>query len=69
MPEQKNNAFVKNYAAYRRYDIREELDALNRLCQFLCPLANFFIPMEKFPRTPGFTPQRDGELNPEWIKF
>jgi hypothetical protein len=45
--EQKNNAFVRNYVGYWRYDTQEELDALNRVYQFLCPLVNFFIPNKK----------------------
>jgi hypothetical protein len=45
--EQKNNAFVRNYVGYRRYDTREELDALTCVYRFLCPLANFFIPTRK----------------------
>jgi hypothetical protein len=48
--EQKNNAFVRNYVGYWRYDTREECDALNHVYRFLCPLANFFIPNRKLLR-------------------
>jgi hypothetical protein len=48
--EQKNNAFVRNYVGYWRYDTREELDALNRVYRSLCPLVNFFIPNKKLLR-------------------
>jgi hypothetical protein len=41
---QKNNAFVRNYVGYWRYDTREERDTLNRVYRFLCPQVNFFIP-------------------------
>jgi hypothetical protein len=45
--EQKNNAFVRNYVGYWRYDTEKELAALNRVYEFLCPLVNFFIPNKK----------------------
>ncbi|MDR0637976.1 MAG: transposase, partial [Spirochaetaceae bacterium] len=45
--EQKNNAFARNYAGCWRYDTGEEPAALNRVCQFLCPLVNFFMPDKK----------------------
>jgi hypothetical protein len=45
--EQKNNAFVRNYVGYWHYDTEEELAALNRVYEFLCPLVNFFRPNKK----------------------
>ncbi|MDR0706878.1 MAG: hypothetical protein LBF60_03245 [Treponema sp.] len=45
--EQKNNAFVKNYAGYARFDSEPELAALPEARKYLCPLLNFFIPHKK----------------------
>jgi hypothetical protein len=45
--EQKNNAFVRNYVGFLRYDTLKECDALNRVYEFLCPLVNYFIPNKK----------------------
>jgi hypothetical protein len=42
--EQKNNAFVRNYAGYARFDSEPELAALPEVYKYLCPLLNFFIP-------------------------
>jgi hypothetical protein len=42
--EQKNNAFVRNYIGYYRYDTDKELAALAEVYRHLCPLLNFFIP-------------------------
>jgi hypothetical protein len=47
--EQKNNAFARNHAGYWRYDTEEELAAFNRVYEFLCPPASFFIPSKKPP--------------------
>jgi hypothetical protein len=45
--EQRNNAFVRNYVGYYRYDTEEELAALTRVYESLCPLLNFFMPNKK----------------------
>jgi hypothetical protein len=45
--EQKNNAFVRNYVGYYRYDTDRELAALAEVYRHLCPLVNFFIPNKK----------------------
>jgi hypothetical protein len=45
--EQKNNAFVRNYVGYSRYDTGEELAALNRVYESLCPLLNYFMPNKR----------------------
>jgi hypothetical protein len=45
--EQKNNAFVRNYIGYARFDTDAEFRALARVYQSLCPLINFFIPSKK----------------------
>ena len=45
--EQKNNAFVRNYAGYYRFDTDAELAALGTLYHYLCPLINFFIPNKR----------------------
>ena len=45
--EQKNNAFVRNVVGYWRYDTQAELDALNLVYHYLCPLVNFFCPNKK----------------------
>jgi hypothetical protein len=45
--EQKNNAFVRNYAGYSRFDTERELAALGKVYTSLCPLINFFIPNKK----------------------
>jgi hypothetical protein len=45
--EQKNNACVRNYVGYSRFDTEEELAALATVYQSLCPLLNFFIPSKK----------------------
>jgi hypothetical protein len=45
--EQKNNAFVRNYVGYYRFDTDAELAALQCVYQYLCPLINFFTPNKK----------------------
>jgi hypothetical protein len=45
--EQKNNAFVRNYIGYTRFDTQRELAALGRVYASLCPHVNFFIPNKK----------------------
>ena len=45
--EQKNNAFVRNYVGYCRFDTEGELSALGRVYESLCPLLNFFMPNKK----------------------
>jgi transposase InsO family protein len=45
--EQKNNAFVRNYVGYSRFDTDRELAALGKVYTSLCPLVNFFIPNKK----------------------
>jgi hypothetical protein len=45
--EQKNNAFVRNYVGYYRYDTDRELAALAEVYRYLCPLVNFFTPNKK----------------------
>jgi hypothetical protein len=45
--EQKNNAFVRNYVGYYRYDTDKELAALAEVYRYLCPLVNFFTPNKK----------------------
>jgi hypothetical protein len=45
--EQKNNAFVRNYVGYSRFDTDRELAALTKVYTSLCPLINFFIPNKK----------------------
>jgi hypothetical protein len=45
--EQKNNAFVRNYVGYARFDTDAELEALARVYESLCPLLNYFIPNKK----------------------
>jgi hypothetical protein len=45
--EQKNNACVRNYVGYSRFDTEEELAALAAVYESLCPLLNFFIPSKK----------------------
>jgi hypothetical protein len=45
--EQKNNAFVRNYVSYYRYDTDKELAALAEVYRHLCPLLNFFVPNKK----------------------
>jgi hypothetical protein len=48
--EQKNNAFVRNYVGYSRFDTERELAALRKVYASLCPLINFFIPNKKLLR-------------------
>jgi hypothetical protein len=45
--EQKNNACVRKYVGYYRFDSPAERDALNVLYQSLCPLLNYFLPTMK----------------------
>ena len=45
--EQKNNACVRTYVGYYRFDSPAERDALNVLYQSLCPLLNYFLPTMK----------------------
>jgi len=45
--EQKNNACVRNYVGYSRFDTQEELAALAAVYESLCPLLNFFIPSKQ----------------------
>jgi hypothetical protein len=45
--EQKNNAFVRNYVGYYRFDSESELAALAIVYSYLCPLLNYFIPNKK----------------------
>jgi hypothetical protein len=45
--EQKNNACVRKYVGYYRFDSPAEPDALNLLYRSLCPLLNYFLPAMK----------------------
>jgi hypothetical protein len=45
--EQKNNACVRKYVGYYRFDSPAERDALTLLYQSLCPLLNYFLPTMK----------------------
>lgn len=45
--EQKNNAFVRNYIGYYRFDTPAERAALANVYVYLCPLLNYFIPNKK----------------------
>jgi hypothetical protein len=45
--EQKNNACVRKYVGYYRFDSPAERDALKVLYQSLCPLLNYFLPTMK----------------------
>jgi hypothetical protein len=45
--EQKNNAFVRTYVGYYRFDTQAEFEALGAVYKALCPLVNFFIPSKK----------------------
>ncbi len=45
--EQKNDACVRQYVGYLRYDTQAECDALATLYKVLCPLLNYFIPTIK----------------------
>lgn len=48
--EQKNNACVRNYVGYYRFDTASERDALNSVYHSLCPLLNYFMPTMKLIR-------------------
>ncbi|MFA5448177.1 MAG: transposase [Sphaerochaeta sp.] len=45
--EQKNDACVRQYVGYARYETQAECDALAALYEVLCPLLNYFIPTAK----------------------
>lgn len=45
--EQKNDACVRQYVGYARYDTQAECDALGAIYEALCPLLNYFIPTAK----------------------
>ncbi|WP_148257304.1 integrase catalytic domain-containing protein [Treponema primitia] len=42
--EQKNNAFVRNYVGFARYDTDKGYNVLGRIYAYRCPLLNFFVP-------------------------
>jgi hypothetical protein len=45
--EQKNNACIRKYAGYYRFDSPDERDAFNVLYRSLCPLLYYFLPAMK----------------------
>jgi hypothetical protein len=45
--EQKNNACVRDYVGYYRFDSASEQEALAAVYQSLCPLLNYFLPTAK----------------------
>jgi hypothetical protein len=45
--EQKNDACVRQYVGYARFETQEECDALAQVYEVLCPLLNYFIPTIK----------------------